>query len=235
MARARKPEKIDTVYFHDTGESIEIMQNRNDWTFFAEYQGEIVSHAEKAKMPQLVRELYARLHVELEWTRMIEIHTGPTDERGRVELSYRCRDFAIRPSDHRIMERRVSFGADYANPSKSDMGKVHTSQPSIWQGWYYNMIVPGISENNQISRFTQQQQSAMLQLPLYGRGAAYLPYSDELWQALKRISGMIVRLHDELHKIVTTPEGNELLLNFSAANLLPAGGVIAPVESEDGE
>lgn len=224
MPRLKKPEKVDTVYFHETGTHIDIMQNRNDYTFFAAYQGEMVSHPQKAMMPQLVRDLYARLHVALDWTRMISIRCSDSTEHGIVKLSYGVKDFAVRPSDFRIMERSVGFGDDHWQ--RQDHGKIYTGNPTIWQSWYYGMVIPGVSSpqegTNKMTSLSLEAQSRYLKLPLYGRGAAYLPYTDELRLSLKRIQEMIGKLHDELDRIVTTPEGNIALLNFSAANLLPA-------------
>ena len=235
MARQRKPEKVDTVYFHDTGEKIDIMQNRNDYTFFADYQGESVSSAEKAKMPQLVRDLYARLHVVLVWKRCITISLQPPDHTSEVSLSYHCVDWAVRPSDFRVMQRNVSFGSDYAS-RPGDQGKEYLGQPSIWQSWWYNLNVPGVTaytkSGNGMTSLSLQQQSTLLVLPLYGRTNAIIEYTPEAWEALKRIRILIGKLGAELHRIIGTPEGNLLLLNFNAANLLPAPAAASELKEE---
>lgn len=195
----------DLIRDFDTGESIQIMLDRNDHTFFFEYQGVTVSSKVYHELPSQARAAL-KAGNDLQWSTVIKVsanngHVFASDRKlPTAQIDFSRFQWAYR-KDGKLMQRTLAWY------EKS----IHFKEAQ----WVYGQTNYWRWDDHKINVFNP---------PIYDGDTAWLPYTEELWTGLKQIQEAIKVIQTRIYDIIATPEGTVMLALVGAGkmNLLEA-------------
>ena len=216
MARALKPQKVETWKHEKRGVKLDLFLDRNDHTFFCEFQKEIVREPSLAALHHTIRRTIES-SCALKWLPMVTVtRLKPFAQDGDQFIGF-------------TIER--SWIAQKADGNWLQCSWEHNDTDEDREMWASSFW---LGHGVHGSTFT---------LPYYGAKNVfhrdydhfYLPYTEELWVGLDELLEKLRFLRGKLDELLTTQAGLERIAGFGG-NLLPATfgtpGLPSTVESE---
>jgi hypothetical protein len=198
MARALKPQKVDTWRDVKRGVKLDLFLNRNDNTFFFDYQQARTSRPSIRELQQAAHDV-VEASVTLVWLPMITVD--------------RLMPFARDDGDEFIgFEVSRNWIARKADGTWLEVNWEHDDTDEDREMWAQQFYLGNHAQN--------------FALPYYGNGnglrqsvhdidSFYLPYTEELWVGLEALLGKIRFLKTKLDELLTTPAGLNRLATFA--------------------
>lgn len=223
MARILKPQKIETITDRATGESVDLMLDRNSKQFFAEFMDERFRHAEAAKVESWIRKQLSD-SIKVDWTPVLMVsvrHDNTNEIRSRGVTDFYDNRSLL---DIKVNRRYVGITKD---------GKLKQAE---WRG---RLWIDGESEDRARIRYMThchtkyQVESGKILLPFeetesgpsFDRDADYrtihLPYLESTWIGLRNIQDGLRRLSDQLEAIIGSVEG-QMMISATGERLISA-------------
>lgn len=196
MARALKPQKVQDWTHERRGITLVFFLDRNDNTFFFEYQKQRISK------PSIVELQHAALALveasaALVWLPMITV------SRLKPFAREDCGDFIGFEINRSWIAKKVN--TDWLQSRWDGFDRDGQDEREKWAGNFY--------PSRHIADFA---------LPYYGaadhvhdRDQFYLPYTEELWVGLEQLLEKIRLVKTQLDLLLTTPAGLERVASFA--------------------
>ena len=210
MSRLLKPQVMETIKNHRSGDTCDLMLDRNRKTFFAEWQGERFEDATASKVEQWIREVLES-SVKVIWIPIVEIEIARNDDRFISDTKPEAR-LAIKLQRYYVARMR----SGEAKRSNWELPRI---------GQYKDLTDDEIrmrTMERHIAKFRDIDN--VIQLPHWisspgnyngvyitiRRG--YLAYSEELWEGLSQIQRSLEVLAIKLEELVRMPVGQERIM-----------------------
>lgn len=199
MPRQLKPHLAEKWKHFKHGVTVDLMLDRNTHTFFCVFQGNRIVAPSLAELQRLIsKEVEASF--SLSWIPMITVTR-------------------LKPFNDRDSSSFVGFRLEQSWIARKQDGK--------WLEASWGSFNGERDLRNDFAADFYPGKDGTFSLPFKGRDSIrnydcyYLPYTEEVWDALLLIDDRIKTIRDQLHELLTTDKGIEFLMTF-ATKLLPA-------------
>jgi hypothetical protein len=202
MSRLLKPQLAEKWKHDKHGSVVDLMLDRNDHTFFCVFQGKRLT---QPSLDQLRREICKAVEssFDLTWIPMITVT--------RLTPFHRNHDSVF-----------VGF--------ELNRDWIAKRQDSKWLIAQWTSLNGETDHRTEFARelYIGRDNMSDFSLPYKGHSSVtsydsyYIPYTDDIWEAMQLIKQRIQDIRDQLHRLLTTEEGIKFLMTF-ATRMLTAG------------